>query len=59
MKILGLSESGALLWEALQAGATKEQLVNRLTEEYDVTAEVAQNDVEAFLSGLAQQGVLI
>ena len=54
-----LSESGVLLYNRLQTGCTKEDLINALTSEYDVNAEDAALDTEAFLNQMRQLNILL
>lgn len=56
--MIALSESGALLWDALTQGADEDRLTQLLLEAYEVTPERARGDVEAFLTGLREQGAL-
>lgn len=56
--MLTLNETGALLWQALEKGGDAEALTNALTAEYDVSAEDARKDVEAFLVKLRDAGCL-
>ncbi len=56
--MLTLNETGALLWQALEKGGDAEALTNALTAEYDVSAEQAREDVDAFLAKLQQAGCL-
>lgn len=56
--MVALTESGALLWDLLACGAKKESLVNALLDEYEIDGATASSDVDAFLSGLREQGVL-
>lgn len=56
--IIALSESGVLLWSALESGADEETLVNVLMGNYEVEHSVAAEDVKKFLDGLKNQGVL-
>ena len=56
--IIALSESGVLLWSALENGAEEQALADILTENYDVERSVAEKDGKAFLDGLQKQGVL-
>ncbi|MBQ8228005.1 MAG: PqqD family protein [Clostridia bacterium] len=56
--MIALSESGALLWAALEQGADIETLAGILTDNYDVEHSVAVSDVESFLDGLKEQGAL-
>lgn len=57
--LVALSESGAMLYEKLRAGCSKEELTAALTAEYDVTAETAQADVEEFLDQMRQLDMLV
>lgn len=54
--MLTLNETGAFLWQQLQAGADLDALVRALTSEYDVTAQQAQADAEAFCRKLLEVG---
>ncbi|MGM9681689.1 MAG: PqqD family protein [Eubacteriales bacterium] len=56
--MIALSESGALLWEALTKGADESDLAELLLSQYEVDRETAVNDVGRFLQGLAEQGAL-
>lgn len=56
--ILGLSESGAVLYEKLQSQCTYQELVDLLLQEYDVPPAEAARDVDAFLNRMRQLGVL-
>lgn len=53
-----LSESGVLLYNKLQAGCTKEDLVNALVAEYEVSVEEAAQDTEAFLEQMRELHML-
>jgi len=56
--ILTLNESGVLLWNALEKGGDRQSLVDALTSEYEVTAEKAAADVDAFIGKLVQAGCI-
>ena len=53
-----INGTGAVLWEALVAGADEEQLRARLLELYDVSAPTAEADVKAFVDALVRLGLL-
>ena len=55
---LSVNPSGALLWEAVTAGATREELVERLVERFHIEREQAGPDVDAFLAELGERGLL-
>ena len=50
--------TAAALWKRLGEGATDADLVETLCVRYDVSREVAQADVTAFLEQLAARGLL-
>ncbi len=56
--MLTLNESGVLLWTALEKGATREELAETLTHEYDVGIHQALADVEDFLAKLQRVGCI-
>lgn len=56
--MVALSESGGLLWKALEKGGDEETLANVLVENYEVEYDIALADVEKFLNSLKEQGVL-
>lgn len=57
-KYLSLNRTGAVLWAALAEGATRENLLARLKEEFDVDEEPAARDLDVFLATLDAQGLL-
>lgn len=56
--MLTLNGTGQFLWEALEKGATTEELVSGLMDRYDVSEELARQDVAAFVEKLAQNDFL-
>ena len=56
--LLRLNETGVLLWNKLKDGADEESLTAALTAEYDVSLDVALQDVQAFLRQLEKAGCL-
>jgi hypothetical protein len=55
---MAVNRSGAVLWPALAAGATRDNLVERLVEAYEIDRESAEGDVDAFLRLLDEQDLL-
>lgn len=47
--IINLNETGAFLFGILQNGAEKEELLEKMLEEYDVSEEKASKDIEIFI----------
>ena len=56
--IIKLSESGALLWQLLENGADRGQLVERLLGEYEVDRDTAEKDVDRFINKLSEADLL-
>lgn len=54
-----LSESGALLYNLLRDGCTKEDLIAALTAEYEVSEHEADLDTGAFLEQMRQLRILV
>lgn len=46
--MINLNQTGAFLWKILEKGATEEELVKALLNEYEVSEELAKQDVLNF-----------
>ena len=57
--VIKLNEVGAFLWERLNEGATVEQLVQAVTDAYDVEREQARANIESFLAKAKEGGLLV
>lgn len=57
--LIGLSESGSVLYQRLQGGCSEEELVGALLAEYDIDADTARSDTRAFLEQMRRMGILI
>jgi hypothetical protein len=55
---VGLSETGARIWELLESPQPVDAVCARLMEEFDVAPETCLADVEAFLDELKAQGAI-
>lgn len=55
--VMNLNETGAFLFEQLQNGIEKEELVWKMLDEYDVTEEKASADIDAFINKLKDADV--
>ena len=56
--IITLNETGAFLFEQLQKGAEREDLIENRLKEYDVDPEKAAADIEVFLEKVKDADVL-
>ena len=57
--MISTSETGALLAEELKRDVTREVLVNRILDEYDVDERTAAADVDEFLKQLEKLNLLV
>ena len=56
--MITLNGTGRFLWEKLESGATEEQLVAAILEEYDTDEDTAKESVSAFVKKLSENGFL-
>ena len=56
--MITVNETGAFLWKLLTKGATKEELLHAMLEEYEVSAEEAEADIDEFLQLLQENQIL-
>ena len=57
-QMICLNETAAWLWEHATGDFTVEQLAEALTEEYDVSPELARKDVEAIVRQWKELGLI-
>ena len=57
--MITLNETGAFLWERLQEEKTENELVEELCAEYDVSSDVAAQDIADFLKLLRDADILL
>lgn len=53
-----LNEVSAFVWKQLQQATTREQLLTSLLEEYEVSQDVAESDLDALLQKFTELGLL-
>ncbi len=51
---LMLNDTGAFIFERLQKGSTPEETVQALTQEYDVSLDIASTDVQKTIDSLIE-----
>lgn len=56
--MITLNDTGKFLWQRLEVGATMEDLVQAMLEEYDVDVQTARSGAERFVRKLQEQGFL-
>lgn len=55
---LNANPAGAVLWQALAQGTTRDQLVQGILDEFEVDEATARSDVDRFLADLHARGLL-
>lgn len=56
--LITLNETGAFLWQRLEEGADKQQLIEALTEEFEVDEDTAMADIGEFIDCLLTGKIL-
>jgi hypothetical protein len=56
--MLTLNESSVMLWRKLEGGASREELIEALLGEYEVSRDEATRDVDEFISKLSTAGCI-
>ncbi len=56
--VINLNESGAFLWKKLADGIEEAELIKELLNEYEVSEEIANNDVKTFIKKLKEADIL-
>lgn len=54
-----LNEVGTRIWQLIQSDKTVDETLNTLSDEYDVSREQLESDVDALLSKLTEAGLVI
>ena len=57
--IINLNASASVLWECLQQGATKQDLIQRLVNEFGISVDVAAEDADKTLNLLTERGMIV
>jgi hypothetical protein len=57
-KYLGLNRAGTVLWPAIVQGSSREELVALLATEFDLDAERAARDADAFIAACRERNLL-
>lgn len=57
-KYIGLTETGARIWDLLEAPRTADYLCDQLCREYDISLAICRTQVDTFLLDMGKQGAL-
>jgi hypothetical protein len=58
-KMIKLNPSAAFIWKCLETETTEDEVVARLTENFDVSEEQARRDVAALVARIREEGILV
>ena len=56
--MINLNEAGAFLWQLLENETTEDVVVAAMLEQYEVSEDIARNDVKKFVSQLSEADLL-
>jgi hypothetical protein len=56
--VITMNDSASFLFKQLQSEITKEALLSQLLDEYDVDAETAKEDIDAFCKQLGEANLI-
>lgn len=58
-RMLSLNDVGTRVWELFKDGATLQSVAHVIVDEFEVTAAVAQSDVQRFVADLLERQLLV
>lgn len=58
-KYYNLSEVGGRIWELTEKPITRDELIQALTDEYDVDRAQCENDIKPFMEQMIQSGLIL
>lgn len=56
--MLTLNDTGVFFWNLLQKDTTKEEMLEAVLKEYDVSSDIALQDIENFIQKLKETKIL-
>lgn len=56
--MINLNKTGKVIWRSIEEGLTEEEIAKRLTDEFEVDYETAQNDLKEMILKMQNAGVL-
>lgn len=57
--MITLTESASVIWDALEKGSTRKEIIDRLMNEFEIDEETVNRDVDEFLTALNQNNFLV
>jgi len=56
---VSMNSSGAFVWELLENEISYDEIIIKMTEKYDIDADVAKSDLNMFLNNIRKAGMLL
>ena len=56
--IINLNETGAFLFRIMQNGTSREELISKMLDEYEVTEQKAEKDIDLFIEKVKDADIL-
>lgn len=56
--IITLEPVGVLIWKGIESGKDRQAILRQILDEFDVDAQTAESDLDAFLQQLRDKGFL-
>ena len=56
--IINLNETGAFLFKLMQSGIDREELISKMLDEYEVTPQKAEEDIDLFIEKVKGADIL-
>ncbi len=56
--VINLNETAVFMWKQLSAGCTREELINSVLAEYEVSRDIVEKDVDNLLAKLKKENIL-
>ena len=55
--VITINETGKFIWELMQDGIEKEELLDKFMKEYNISEEEAKEDIKAFIQILLDNNI--
>ncbi len=56
--LITLNETGAIIWRAIEQGKTEQEIVEDVVSEYEISSDIAERDVRAFIEKMTGADII-
>lgn len=56
--MINLNDTGKCIWQGIQEGMSEKEIVKKITDQYEVDLERAENDVKQMIQKMHEVGVI-